>query len=207
MVCSRAVRVPGGIHHRVGVTGAVVLVGLAGCGGPARQDANEPEGTFSVDVVSASFPTSQRLAQRSTMEIAVRNAGERTLPNVAVTVEPVQPGARAAAEAFQEASPQQGLADPSRPVWVLDAGPRGGVTAYTNTWALGPLRPSQVKTFRWRVTAVKPGMHTLRYTVAAGLDGKAKARLPGGERPTGSFTINISSSPSEGRLGGGDQPQ
>jgi hypothetical protein len=75
------------------------------------------------------------------------------------------------------------------------------VTAYTNTWALGPLRRDQVKTFIWRVTAVKPGIHTIKYTVAAGLNGKAKARLPGGDVPTGSFQINIASGPAEGRLG------
>lgn len=173
--------------------------GLAGCGSPG-QDANEPRGTFPVDV-QASFPTSQRLAERTRMEIAVRNAGSKTVPNVAVTVEPVQRNAPAKADAFEEASTQQGLADPSRPVWVVDSGPRGGITAYTNTWALGPLKPGQTKTFVWRVTAVKPGVHAVRYTVSAGLDGKAKAQLAGGGRPTGLFQIDISSAPADARVG------
>ena len=46
--------------------------------------------------------------------------------------------------AFAEASEQPGLADPSRPVWVVDDGPTGGTTAYTNTgpWAAAT-RPDQ----------------------------------------------------------------
>jgi hypothetical protein len=200
------VRVVGGIHRRAALWPAVALAGLAGCG-QESQDVNEPAGTFPVEVVRADFPTSQRLAQRSTMEIAVRNAGAETVPNVAVTVEPVQPGAPAKADAFEEASDQPGLANPSRPVWIVDSGPAGGVTAYSNTWALGRLRPGQVKTFVWRVTAVKPGTHTVKYTVAAGLDGKAKARLASGELATGSFQVDISGTPADARVGAGDQPQ
>ena len=146
-------------------------VTLAGCGGPPSQDANEREGTFPVEIVEASFPSQQRLAQKSQMEIAVRNAGSETVPNVAVTVRPVVAGPPGPVPgAFDEAIKDPRVANPSRPIWVVDAGPRGGVTAYTNTWALGPLRPGQTKTFVWRVTAVKAGDHTLRYTVAAGLD-------------------------------------
>jgi hypothetical protein len=174
---------------------------LAGCGGgPKGQDANESAGTYTLDIERASFPTRQRLAQRSTLEIAVRNVGAKTVPNVAVTVEPVQPPNSPAALAFEEASRQPGLANPSRPVWVLDAGPRGGVTAYTNTWTLGKLEPGQLKTFVWRVTAVKAGSHAIKYTVAAGLDGKAKAQLPGGEQPTGAFDIAISGEPAQARV-------
>lgn len=184
----------------IGLAGSI---GGAGCGGPKGQDADEPEGTFAMNVWAA-FPAKQRLAQRTQLLIAVQNAGAETVPNVAVTVEPVQPGAKTQAAAFEEASSQPGLANASRPVWVLDAGPRGGVTAYTNTWALGRLRPGQTKTFIWRVTAVKPGTHTIRYTVAAGLDGRARAELPGGERPTGEFQVDISREPRDARIGPGD---
>ena len=190
-----------GTHRRAGVVCAVGLLGLAGCGGgPKGQDANEPKGNYTVEIERASFPTRQRLAQKSTLEIAVRNVGDKAVPNVAVTVEPVQPPNSPAALAFEEASKQPGLANPSRPVWVLDAGPRGGVTAYTNTWALGKLEPGQLKTFVWRVTAVKAGSHAIKYTVAAGLDGKATARLPGGEVPTGGFDIAISDEPAQARV-------
>ena len=156
-------RVPRRLGRHAAVVCALGLVALSGCGARS-QDYGEPSGTYTVDVVRASFPTEQRLAQKSQMIVTVRNPGPKTVPNVAVTVEPVQPNARFKAAAFQEANAAPGLADPSRPVWTLDAGPRGGITAYTNTWALGRLRPGEVKTFLWRVTAVKSGVHTLGCT-------------------------------------------
>jgi hypothetical protein len=190
------------------VVGALALAGFiaAGCGGGERQDSDEPAGTFPVDVVKATFPTKQRLAEKSELEIAVRNAGDKAVPNVAVTVESDEAEQTAAAAAFAEASDQPGLADSSRPVWVLDTAPHGGITAYTNTWALGQLKPNQTKTFVWHVTAVKSGVHAIKYKVAAGLDGKAKAVLPGGnEEPTGTFTINVSNKPANARVGANGQ--
>ena len=61
-----------------------------------------------------------------------------------------------------------------------DAAPRGCDTAYVNTWACGPLKPNQQKTFRWSVTAVQAGDYKVSWRVAAGLDGKAKAVAAGG---------------------------
>ena len=178
----------------------IAALAVAGCGGPPAQDADEPEGEFNVEVVEASFPTEQRLAQESQMRIVVRNAGDQAVPNVAVTIEPIQDEGAPAALAFEEAAANPRLANPSRPVWILDAGPPGGATAYTNTWALGRLAPGASKRFVWNVTAVKAGPHAVRYTVAAGLDGKAKAILPGGERATGEFQVNIAGEPSQSRL-------
>jgi hypothetical protein len=188
--------------------GALALAGLVatGCGGGERQDSDEPSGTFPVDVVKATFPTKQRLAEKSELQIAVRNAGQKAVPNVAVTVESDEADQTAEAAAFAEASEQPGLADPSRPVWVLDSGPHGGITAYTNTWALGRLKPNQTKTFVWHVTAVKSGVHAIKYKIAAGLDGKAKAVLAGGnEQPTGTFTISVSNKPASARVGDNGQ--
>jgi hypothetical protein len=191
----------------VGVGAAALFaLGAAGCGGGEPQDAHEPSGNFPVQVVKATFPTTQRLAQSAQLQIAVRNAGGKTVPNVAVSVLSAEANAPAAATAFEEASSQAGLADPSRPVWVLDTGPRGGVTAYTNTWALGALRPGQTRTFVWNVTAVKSGVHSIKYKVAAGLNGKAKAVVPGsGQEPVGQFTIRISSKPADARVGNAGQ--
>ena len=178
---------------------ALVAVALTGCGGgDKRADAEEPEGMYTVDIVDASFPVRQRLADQTSMDITVRNADSKRVPNVAVTIESAE-GA-APASPFGQASSQTGLADPSRPIWVVDAAPRGGTTAYTNTWSLGPLQSGQSKTFSWRVTAVKPGTHTVRYKVAAGLGGKAKAQLAGGQRPVGSFTVNIDRKPANQRV-------
>jgi hypothetical protein len=164
---------------------------VAGCGGgqSARQDADEPSGTWTVDVVEAKFPRSQRLAEQATLRIEIRNEENRAIPNVAVTV-----------DSFTERSDQAGLADAERPLWIVDDAPRGGTTAYTNTWALGRIAPGQTKTFEWKVTPVKAGTHKVSYRVAAGLDGKAKARLDGGNRPEGTFTVKVSGEPSQSRV-------
>jgi len=71
------------------------------------------------------------------------------------------------------------------------------VTAYSNTWALGPLKPGQSVTFKWKVTPVKAGMHVVHWEVAAGLNGKARARLADGSVPQGSFTVTIHSKPQQ----------
>jgi hypothetical protein len=174
-----------------GLVAAAVAAGLlatAGCGGK-RQDADEPSGTFPVDVVTASFPTKQHLARPERFVIAVRNTGSRTLPNVAVTL-----------SSFAARSEQAGLADSERAVWVIDASPRGGDTAYTNTWALGRLAPGQTRRFVWRVTAVQAGTHTVKWQVAAGLNGKAKATLAGNRAPAGSVTVDVSSKPAQAHV-------
>jgi hypothetical protein len=172
------------------------LLAVAGCGGGERQDENEPEGNFAVEVVDAKFPEDQKLAKSSDLVVTVRNAGDDTIPNIAMTV-----------DGFDERKLDPDLADPNRPVFALngvqveiagfpeakDAAPRGCDTAYVNTWACGPLRPNQQKTFRWSVTAVQAGNFNVRWRVAAGLDGKAKAvAVGGGPAPRGRFSGTIS---------------
>ncbi len=194
-----------------GIAAAIaVLPALAGCGSAPRQDANEPSGNFTVDVPVATFPPSQRLAERTHLVIAVRNAGTKTIPNIAVTILSPKEGG-VAAQAFGQliADTTQGLASRSRPIWIIDrapgpcnfacrlGGPGGAVTAYTNTWALGALKPGQTAKFDWRVTAVKAGTHVVQYRVAAGLNGKAKAVLAGGGQPTGRFNVTIHSAPQQ----------
>jgi hypothetical protein len=174
---------------RLSVVASLAAVALTGCGGGERQDANEPSGTFRVDVVRASFPTKQHLAQPERFVIAVRNTGRETVPNVAVTV-----------SSFAERSEQAGLADAERAVWIIDSSPSGGQTAYTNTWALGRLAPGQTRRFVWRVTAVKAGTHTVKWQVAAGLNGKAKATLSGNRAPAGSVTVDVSEKPAQARV-------
>lgn len=182
----------------------LAAVGLAACGGDPRQDADEPSGKFAVSA-DASFPSGQKLAKRSTLEIRVRNDENRkTLPNVAVTV-----------NGFDTRIKQQGVADPTRPVFVINGrpknigtfpetkedGPQGGETAYVNTWALGRLGPGKTKTFRWNVTAVRPGPYRITYRVAAGLAGKAKAVSIVGDNPVGgSFRGTISDKAPQTRI-------
>jgi hypothetical protein len=161
---------------------------LGACGGTA-QDANEPSGTFDVSVVRSSFPAKQHLSEAERMVIAVKNTGRKTVPNLAVTV-----------DSFAAKSEQPDLADASRAVWIVDTSPAGGDTAYVNTWALGSLRPGQTRRFVWRVTAVKPGTHTIKWRVAAGLNGKALARADGDRTPQGQFTVDVSDTPSQSRV-------
>jgi hypothetical protein len=163
---------------------------FAGCGGGGpRQDADEAEGSYKVQVVEAKFPDKQSLAKRSEMVITVKNVDTKTIPNVAVTV-----------KSFDTRKNDPTLADPRRPQFVVNTGPSGGETAYVGTSALGPLKPGQTKTFKWDVTAVAAGKYALKYSVAAGLDGKAKAVLAGGGRPTGEFVGEISNAAPEARV-------
>jgi hypothetical protein len=162
---------------------------LAGCGGGERQDANEKSGTYKVEVISASFPSKQSIAQKSEMQLSVRNADTRTVPDLTVTV-----------NAFGRSEQDTRLADEERPVWILDHDPSNSRSAYTNTWSMGPLQPGEERTLTWRVTAIESGVHTLRYQVDAGLNGKAKAQTPAGGAPEGSFTVQISQKPPKSRV-------
>jgi hypothetical protein len=184
--------------RRSPVCAALLVLGLvAGCGGE-RQDADEPEGEFTLEIVRASFPERQSIAQRSTLRLEVRNTDDRELPNLAVTVETEPEGDEAAGVAFAQAGEDPRLADPSRPVWVLDRPPAGGQSAYTNTWALGPLFPGQTKEVEFRLTAVRAGSYTVCYRVSPGLDGKA---VPAnGQRTEGSFRVTISDEPVPARV-------
>lgn len=184
-------------------TGAVacmlVALALPACGGGERQDADERSGTYDVDITEASFPTGQSISERTTMRIRVQNTGTKTVPNVAMTVKtrPKKPGGAPAA--FGQTIDDPRLADPERPVWIVDKGPEGGDSAYTNTWALGRLAPNQSKTFTWSVTPVEPGRYTIDYEVAPGLDGKAK--LASGSKGSGSFRVEIDDTPADARVG------
>jgi hypothetical protein len=178
---------------------ALALAGLAlaGCGSE-RQDADEPEGEFTLEVVEASFPERQTTAQRAVMRLAVRNTDDRDLPNLAVTLATEGTGSGDPAGAFALAATDPRLADPDKPVWIVDRGPAGGDSAATNTWALGPMFPGETREVEWRLTAVRPGSYTVNYTVAPGLHGRA---VPAnGQRTTGSFDVVISDEPVPARV-------
>src|SRR3954451_9211622 len=120
------------------VLAGACLLATAGCGGGERQDASEPGGTWRLEVTSASFPTKQSVADATELAIEVRNADHKAAPNVAVTIatDPGKAGSGAAAHAFATDIQDPGVADRSRPIWIVDEGPKGGDTAYTNTWVL-----------------------------------------------------------------------
>jgi hypothetical protein len=151
-------------------------------------------------VLDASFPAKQAIARPTSLQLQVQNTGTRTVPDVAVTL-----------DSFYYTSNYPDLASDKRPVWVVEQGPGplarppvqtqevsppgGGQTAYVNTWALGPLAAGSTQTFVWRVVPVKAGLHTVHYSVAAGLAGKAKAELASGGPVEGQLTADIAATP------------
>lgn len=194
----------------------VAATAVGGCGGgQKRQDADEPAGQFKVKVLEARFPERQKLAKRSEMRIVVKNVGDRTIPDLSVTVKSFDRKERDADEENRAVSAQPQLADPRSPVFIvnkspveytqdLGAGesslvdrevdpPRGTEASgsYVDTYSLGPARPGETKEFRWSVTASVAGPFKLRYRVNAGLDGRARALLAGGGTPAGDFSGTI----------------
>jgi hypothetical protein len=186
------------------LTATALVAAVAGCGGGGRQDENEPSGTYKVDVVTSTFPARQTLAETSQLRLGVENVGNKTVPNLAVTIytDKLTEGA------FSVRDRQPDLADPNRPVWVLESGyPKlaghsesaGAITAYTDTWAFGPLRPGEVRQMVWKVTASRGGTHAVNYRVSAGLF-KAKAVTADGSRPAGKFVVTVSTKPPTTRV-------
>jgi hypothetical protein len=182
------------------------VLALAACGsGGARQDANEPAGKFPVKIVTSSFPTRQRLAETSLLRLGVQNTGDKAVPALAITISID----KNAVHPFSFHDPQPGLADPDRPVWVLEnnypklAGqksPAGAETANDKTFDFGSLKPGKTVEAVWKVTPVRGGIYTIDYQVDAGLNGKAKAVTADGSPPTGSFAVKISTVPPQTRV-------
>jgi hypothetical protein len=196
------------------IAGAAASLAITGCGSGASQDVHEPSAKFKVSIVSATFPTTQKISEQARFVITIRNVDARTIPDLAVTIcnvtcaYPAPPGEGTSAQAFAADVNQQNLANPSRPVWIVDQapGPCGyscngslgaAVTAYSNTWALGTLKPGATARFEWRVTAVAAGHHIVAWQIAAGLNGKAKAILANGSQPRRSFAVTISRAPTQ----------
>ena len=195
------------------VAGVVATLAVSACGGGANQAANEPSGKFPVAVAVAPFPRLQRLAQHTHLVIAVRNTGTKPIPNVAVTIcnvtcaYPAPKGQGTGSQAFSASISQPYLANPSRPLWIINRSPgacgyscnNGGqgaaVTAYSNTWALGRLAPGHTARFDWGLTAVQAGKHVVAWEVAAGLNGKAIAVLADGAQPQGTLSVLVTTRP------------
>ena len=135
----------------IGLLAALSAVGISACGGGERQDAAEPEGDFPVQIVSADFPSKQNLAQNTNLTLAVENTGDKTIPDLAITIfttsdastgesttatpasgtTSTSPGSEGGAPtgdlpqaqgSFSVRSNQPDLAIPFRPVWILEQG-------------------------------------------------------------------------------------
>ena len=188
----------------------VLSMGVAACGDDERQDVDEPSAEFPVNVSEAKFPTNQRLAETSDLRLAIENIGEETVPDLAVTI---YTGDEKAGGPFDIRSDQPGLADPNRPVWILendypklltpgldpdelDQAPSAGAeAAQTDTFSFGPLAPGDTTDAVWRVTPVVPGTYTVHYELAAGLNGKARAVGEDGSPVEGEFVVTITDKP------------
>jgi hypothetical protein len=204
----------------VGLLAVALAIGLGACGGGERQDASEPSGKFPVKVTQASFPTHQRISERTDLVLGIENAGKKPLPDLAITI---YTGETKAQEPFDVHLDQPNLANPSRPVWILENGypkllgkgvtiananraPTGGATAaQTDTFQFGRVKPGVEKRVLWRVTPAMTGTYTVHYEVAAGLEGKAKAVTPGGAPVKGEFVVTISSKPPQTCVTGSGQ--
>ena len=171
-------------------------------------------------VTTARFPASQRLSGRVRLVIAVRNAGHRALPDVAVTIcntscaPSHRLGRGTAAAAFGQDVSGTGLATRSRPVWVVRRAPGGchfhchdpggqagsSVTANSNTWALGRLAPGRTARFTWALTPVAAGRQVVAWQVAGDLTGAARATVAAGGIPHGRFRVTIDARPVRSRV-------
>jgi hypothetical protein len=195
-----AVLGPGGIlrSHVTAAVLAAALVLASGCGGDDRQDAADEQATYTVEITDRSFPARQSLAEAAEMRVTIRNVDDRTIPNVAATIE--MEGGGTETVAFGALSGESGLSSRSRPVWVVEDGPLSGTTAYANTWALGPLEPGDSRDFIWRVVPVEPGRYVLRYRFAGSLTGGARLETENGTPARGRFVVEIDDRPRRTRV-------
>jgi hypothetical protein len=206
-------RVAGRSFQSIAALAAVGLI--AGCGGGGAQDTHEPTGNYPVQITAASFPSSQRLAEKTKLTLTVRNAGSKTIPNLTATIcnvtctYPAPVGEGTSVAPFAQYLDMPDVASHSRQVWVVDRPPgvcsysclNGGaganVTADANTWAAGSLKPGASQTFVWSVTAVAAGNYTVGWAIDASLYGKSKAVLSDGSVPKGTFAVSIAKAPAQ----------
>jgi hypothetical protein len=164
-------------------------VSAAACGGGERQDADEPAGTYEVQVVTASFPEEQSISEEAPMRIVVRNASKQTIPDLSISL-----------SGLSDRNPAPGLADPQQPLWIIEKQPGAAATADGFTWAMGKVPAGGTSEFELSLNPAVPGTHEVKWTVAAGLNGKAMARSSSGERPAGTFTVRVSDEPPPARV-------
>jgi len=185
---------------------AVLATSLVACGDDSSSGEGEASGKYPVKVVTAEFPTEQKLGETVLLKLGVRNTGERAVPALTMTISVGGRAGRTSSLPFTIHDPQPGLAQPDRPVWVLAATyprlvgstePGGAQSANQKTFNFGRLKPGETVEAVWKLSAVKEGRFPLLYSVDASLGGAAKAVTDGGARPGGSFAVEISSVPQD----------
>ena len=157
-------------------------------------------------------------SETSDLQLEIRNVGDQTIPDLAVTIYTGDTKAGVTATgsgqgSFNTPVDQPGLANPNRPVWILEnkypkllpPGVSQDLDRGAQRRAPPPPRPTPSSSARcrageskdivWRVTPVRAGTYTVHYEVAAGLQGKAKAVTANGGPVKGDFVVTISYKP------------
>lgn len=190
---------------RIGALAAAALasVALAACGDDSSSsgaDSAEAKGPFEVKLVQAEFPAKQRLGQTVLLRLGVRNTGDDTVPALTMTVSIAGEDGEGSSLPFAIRSPEPGLAQPDRPVWILSekypklfgsTDSAGAENASRKTYDFGPLDPGETVRAVWKLTASRSGSYRLLYGVGAGLSGEAKAETASGGEAGGSFQVRI----------------
>jgi hypothetical protein len=175
------------VSSLVGVTASAAALGaFAGCGS-GELAADAPEGAALNVAATAGFESVQRPGSTYPFRLTIVNReSERSLPAATVTVT----GFSQTIEAGDNGAGH--VADPRRPVWIVDAPPRGTSTAYRDTWSFGPLEAGERRTFVWKLSPVRRGRHTLRWSVSADLD---DARPVAAQKAATSGTLDVDVGP------------
>ncbi len=193
--------VRGALGRGVALAACAAGAALLACGcGEAQRNAHEARRDYPVEVLRARFPRRQAIARDSAFELVVRNPGPAAIPNLTATI-----------DSFYYTSDYPRLAARQRPIWIVNDGPGpranppveseevdrsgAGATAFVDTWSLGALAAGAERAFVWRVTPVKAGQHAVDYSLAAGVDGRATASLPGGGKPVGTLVAQVAPAP------------
>lgn len=149
-------------------------------------------------MVEAEFPTSQRLGQTTLLRLGVRNTGKKTIPALTVSISVGGEDGKGSSLPFGIRSPEPGLSQPDRPVWVLsEKYPKldgseesaGAENASRKTFVFGPLKEEETSVAVWKLSATRPGTYRLLYAIGAG--GPAKVETANGAKAGGSFTVRI----------------
>lgn len=167
----------------VGICGAS-LSGCFGCGSKDLEDATGGE-PFQVSA-QFSFKSKQTLAGKQILKIKVRNnEASRVIPNIAVTLKGLD-------RMIPEGDNGGGtISDRRRPIWIINQGPKGGESAYADTWSLGSLPAGADKVFEWNLTPVYKGRHKVTWQVAGDLDRKGTVVPAEGGVANGEATIKV----------------
>lgn len=179
---------------------------LTACGGDddSSSASTEPAGSFEVKVLNADLPPRQRLGETTLLRLGVRNTGTEAVPGLTVSFSTGGEQGVNSGLPFGYRSPEPDLAQPDRPIWVLAADyPKangsskraGAETSSPKTFDFGRLEPGEATEAVWKLIAVRTGNHELRYRIAAGLGGEAKAETAAGGKVGGTLPARVVAAP------------